>query len=198
MSESATDAPVAEAPSDPVDVESRWPPTLALLGFMALNVAVRIWLPNEAAVRAPWLVPAIEAVLLVALLRGNPARLAARAPWARPVAVGLVVVLVCAALWATVVLVYDLVEGTGVTTSPTQLLASGALVWLGNNLAFAMLYWLMDSGGPIGARAEPGAGRLRVHAADEPRARSRRVAAGLPRLPAPRASRTRPHSARRT
>jgi hypothetical protein len=28
------------------------------------------------------------------------------------------------------------------------LLASGALVWLGNNLAFALLYWLMDSGGP--------------------------------------------------
>ena len=155
MSVPATDAPAAEAPPEPVDVESRWPPTLALLAFMALNVAVRIWLPDEAAVRAPWLVPAIEAVLLVALLRGNPARLAARAPWARPVAVGLVVVLVCAALWATVVLVYDLVEGTGVTTSPTQLLASGALVWLGNNLAFAMLYWLMDSGGPIGRARNP-------------------------------------------
>jgi hypothetical protein len=37
----------------------------------------------------------------------------------------------------------------GVTNSPGQLLASGALVWLGNNLAFALLYWLIDSGGPI-------------------------------------------------
>jgi hypothetical protein len=122
---------------------------------MALNVAVRIWLPNEAAVRLPWLVPSIECVLLVALLTGDPGRRAARRRWARPVALGLVVVLVCAALWATVVLVYDLVEGTGVTTSPTQLLASGALVWLGNNLAFAMLYWLMDSGGPIRRSRSP-------------------------------------------
>jgi ferric-dicitrate binding protein FerR (iron transport regulator) len=154
-SEAATELPAAEASSLPVDVESRWPPALALLAFMALNVAVRIWLPNEAAVRLPWLVPSIECVLLVALLTGDPGRRAARRRWARPVALGLVVVLVCAALWATVVLVYDLVEGTGVTTSPTQLLASGALVWLGNNLAFAMLYWLMDSGGPIRRSRSP-------------------------------------------
>jgi hypothetical protein len=51
---------------------------LALLAFVALNVAVPIWLPNEAAVRLPWLVPSIECVLLVALLTGDPARRAAR------------------------------------------------------------------------------------------------------------------------
>jgi hypothetical protein len=106
-------------------------------------------------VRLHWLVPSIELVLLVALLAGDPRRRAARRRWARPVALGLVVVLVGAALWATVVLVYDLIRGTGVTTSPTQLLASGALVWLGNNLAFAMLYWLMDSGGPTGRARNP-------------------------------------------
>jgi hypothetical protein len=36
-----------------------------------------------------------------------------------------------------------------VTNSATELLASGALIWLGNNLSFALLYWLIDSGGPI-------------------------------------------------
>jgi hypothetical protein len=36
-----------------------------------------------------------------------------------------------------------------VTNSPSELLASGAVVWLGNNLAFSLLYWLMDGGGPI-------------------------------------------------
>jgi hypothetical protein len=45
-------------------------------------------------------------------------------------------------------LVYDLVNGLGVTNSPDQLLASGGVVWLGNNLAFALLYWLIDGGGP--------------------------------------------------
>src|SRR5262249_40100225 len=43
----------------------------------------------------------------------------------------------------------------GVSQSATRLLASGALVWLGNNLAFGMLYWLMDSGGPIARVRNP-------------------------------------------
>src|SRR4029453_7412392 len=80
---------------------------------------------------------------------GDPARLASRARWLRPLLVFLVGALVVAALWATVVLIYDLINGTGVRTSPSELLASGGLVWLGNNLSFALLYWLIDSGGPI-------------------------------------------------
>ena len=45
-------------------------------------------------------------------------------------------------------------------------------MWLGNNLAFALLYWLIDGGGPIGTLPAADAGRLRVHAAHEPRAGS--------------------------
>src|SRR5262249_31114932 len=56
---------------------------------------------------------------------------------------------------ATTLLVYDLITGHGVSQSPTKLLASGALVWLGNNVAFGMLYWLMDTGGPIARSGNP-------------------------------------------
>ena len=135
--------------------ESRWPPAAALLAFMALNIGIRFWLPNEAAIQVPWLLPAIEGALLALLLFGHPGGIAVRRRWLRPAAVGIVVVLVGAALWATALLVYDLIKGLGVTNSPTQLLASGALVWLGNNLAFAMLYWLMDGGGPIARSRQP-------------------------------------------
>jgi hypothetical protein len=116
---------------------------------MALNIGLRVWLPNEGAIRVPWLIPAIEGVLLAALLVGQPGSLAAYRKWFRPITVTLVAVLVAAALWATVLLIYDLIKGLGVTNSPSELLASGALVWLGNNLSFALLYWLIDSGGPI-------------------------------------------------
>ena len=44
--------------------------------------------------------------------------------------------LVLAALWATALLVYDLIKGIGVTNKPSELLASGGLIWLGNNIAF--------------------------------------------------------------
>jgi hypothetical protein len=135
--------------------ESRWPPAVALLLFMALNIALRVWLPREGAVRVVWLVPAIEAVLLVLLLVGATGHLARRTPWVRRVAVAFVVLLVLAALWSTALLVYDLIKGIGVTTSPSRLLATGAVVWLGNNLAFAMLYWLLDSGGPVARSLDP-------------------------------------------
>jgi hypothetical protein len=87
----------------------------------------------------PWLIPAIECVLLAVLLFGQPGRLAGHRSWLRPLAVTIVVVLVGAALWSTVLLVYDLIKGLGVTDSPSELLATGAVVWLGNNLSFALL-----------------------------------------------------------
>ena len=150
---------VSEATSPAVDPErpigeSRWPPTLALLAFMAINIALRVWLPNDSPVRVAWLVPAVEGVLLVILLLG-PATVPEHRRWVRRVAVTFVVVLVLAALWATVLLIYDLIEGHGVTESPRELLASGAVVWLGNNLAFALLYWLMDGGGPVARARRP-------------------------------------------
>jgi hypothetical protein len=61
----------------------------------------------------------------------------------------LVGILVLAALWATVALVSDLIRAKGVATSADQLLAAGPTVWLGNNLAFGLLYWLIDVGGPV-------------------------------------------------
>jgi hypothetical protein len=135
--------------------ESRWPPAAALVVFMAFTVAVRLWLPGESAVRVPWLIPSLEAALLVALIASDPARLARRARWAHRIAVAIVIVLVAAALWATALLVYDLIRKHGVSQSATKLLAAGALVWVGNNLAFGMLYWFMDGGGPIARMRNP-------------------------------------------
>jgi hypothetical protein len=135
--------------------ESRWPPVAALLVYMVLNIAARVWLPGDSAIRTPWLVPAVEAVLLAVLLFGDPGRLARRSPWVRRIVMAIVVILVAAALWATTLLVYDLIKGIGVTNSPSELLAAGALVWLGNNLSFALLYWLLDSGGPIARAHNP-------------------------------------------
>jgi hypothetical protein len=137
------------APDEPLAGESRWPPAAALVVFIGFTIAVRLWLPGESAVRLPWLVPSLEAALLVALLVGDPAKLARRTQWAHRAAIAIVLVLVAAALWATALLIYDLIGGHGVSNDAAQLLAAGALIWLGNNLSFGMLYWLLDGGGPI-------------------------------------------------
>jgi hypothetical protein len=128
--------------------ESVWPPVVTVLVFMALNIALRIWLPHEGVVNARWLLPAIEAILLVVLITSNPVGAEERRRLRRA-SLALVGLLVAAALWATALLIADLIRGKGVANHADQLLASGGVVWLGNNLAFALLYWLMDGGGPI-------------------------------------------------
>ncbi len=52
------------------------------------------------------------------------------------------------------------------TNSASALLASGALIWLGNVLVFSLFYWLLDSGGPLARyRGDRPLSRLRLHAA---------------------------------
>jgi hypothetical protein len=135
--------------------ESRVPPAAALLLFMALNIALRVWLPDGGVVRVPWLVPAVEAVLLLLLVARDPVGLAKRTRWLHRLTLTLVCLLVASALWTTALLVYDLIKGTGVANKPAELLATGAVVWLGNNLSFGLLYWLIDSGGPIARSRKP-------------------------------------------
>jgi hypothetical protein len=135
--------------------ESRWPPVVAVLVFVVLNTSLRLWLPAEDVIAVPWLLPSIELVLLAVLLASDPLGVDRRSRWLRRASIGLVLVLVAAALWATVVLTDHLVNGAPQTNSAGYLLASGGLVLVGNNLAFALLYWQFDSGGPLARLERP-------------------------------------------
>jgi hypothetical protein len=101
----------------------------------------------------PWLAPLIEVVLLVVLVASDPLGVGRRSRWLRRVEIVLVLMLLAAALWATVILTDHLLEGSQHASSAGYLLCSGALVLLGISLAFAFLYWELDSGGPL-ARLE--------------------------------------------
>jgi len=128
--------------------ESRWPPAIAVLVFIALNISLRIWLPSDRTISVPWLVPGLEVGLLIVLLVSEPSSDKRRALQLRRLAIILVFMLLAAALWATAVLIDHLVSGDEQTSDGARLLASGSLVWLGNILSFSLLYWIFDSGGP--------------------------------------------------
>ena len=128
--------------------ESRWPPAIAVLVFIVLNISFRIWLPSDRAISVPWLLPAVEVTLLAVLVFSDPAGDTRRHLGLRRLAIILVALLLVAALWSTVILIVHLVEGDKQTSDGARLLASGSLVWLGNILAFSLLYWVFDSGGP--------------------------------------------------
>jgi hypothetical protein len=88
-------------------------------------------------------------LLLLVILATDPVVVRRNRAWLRPVALVLVSLLVVAALYGTAFLISDLIRGVGVTNHAGKLLVSGGLVWLGNNIAFSLLYWLVDSGGPL-------------------------------------------------
>jgi hypothetical protein len=50
-------------------------------------------------------------------------------------------------LVATGYLIDDLIHGGKETNSASALLSAGAIVWVLNNIAFALLYWELDGGG---------------------------------------------------
>jgi hypothetical protein len=149
VSPGADDAgPGAPLPREGVDYdaigESRWPMVIAVIAVMALGSVP----PTRFAIGPIPLFPLVVAVLLVVLVLGDPGRIDRRSRWLRNVSIMLVGVLVLGALAGTIVLILELVEGSTAVSEPGPLLIYSAKVWLGNNVAFALLYWNLDRGGP--------------------------------------------------
>ena len=139
----------AATDDEPTFIEPRWPIALALSSFIGITVVLRIVEPEREALGPDWLVPSIEVGRLTALIAATPAHVVGRARWLRPLAISLIGLLAVVAMVANVILITDLVKGSKVTQSATSLLASGAIIWLGNALIFGLLYWELDSGGPL-------------------------------------------------
>ena len=115
-------------------------------GVLAVMV-LTILLPGTLRGGPRWLFPLIEGLLLVAVIAGDPGKINRRSRWLRVLSIALVSVLVLGALWATAQLIDDLIHGGPETNSASKLLETGAIVWVSNNIAFALLYWELDGGG---------------------------------------------------
>jgi uncharacterized membrane protein len=128
--------------------ESRWPMALAVVALMGFALVA----PHDLAIMPGWALAAAEGLLLAALIIGDPGRIDRTGPWQRRTSIALVVVILTSTLVSTALLIYDLMTGSPITSQADQVLVAGAKVWLGNNVAFAFLYWEFDGGGPA-ARA---------------------------------------------
>jgi len=130
-------------------IEPRWPLALVLFGFIALTIVLRVVEPEREHLGPRWLVPAVEIGLLIALIAADPMHLARRTRWLRPVAITLILLMMGMVFLSDAILLRDIITGSKVAKSATSILASGALVWSGNALVFGLLYWELDSGGPL-------------------------------------------------
>ncbi|UIJ36187.1 hypothetical protein [Allobranchiibius sp. GilTou73] len=124
--------------------EHRLPPTIAVLVAIALYTL----LPDSLLFAPRFVIPAIEIVLLVALIATNPRRLTRETRWSGWVAIGQCGLLILANLVALGMLVHAVVHaGKG-----HDLLYGGLQVWATNVIGFALLYWELDRGGPVRRR----------------------------------------------
>jgi len=150
--------PQEHEPAHGVVGEARWPMATAVIAAMILTSVLETVL-DFGRNRLVWLLVLIEGLLLVALILGDPGGITRRSRVLRGLSIGLVCVMVLSALWATIVLISDLIRGGPETNSAGDLLAAGSIVWASNNIAFALLYWELDSGGAA-ARAHQSRRRI--------------------------------------
>ena len=131
----------------PTDGEARWQITVAIAVAIGLQVAV----PARLALKPTWVLPALEAVLLVFLVVANPGRITHHSPLIRMANLALLSAVSLGNAWSLVLLVRGLVDGTeGQKGGP--LLLTGAAIWGTNVIVFSFWYWAFDRAGPV-ARA---------------------------------------------
>ncbi len=136
------DAP-GSGPAAPRAHVKHWPPTIAILAALGLYLL----LPDQLAIGPRWLIPAIEAVLVVLLNLVRSYRRSREETDVRDFTIGVIAVLNLANIVSVGLLVDDLLFGGLAKGRP--LLYGAVSVWLTNIIVYALWYWQLDRGGPL-------------------------------------------------
>jgi uncharacterized membrane protein len=138
--------PADPAYPPPGAVESIWPAQVTVLVAIGLQLS----LPERLTVGPNWLLPVLEAALVVGLAMATPRELAHEHPLRRRLAIGLVALVSAANAASLIELTHFLLHHH--VKEGQQLIVAGAVIWVTNVLIFGLWYWELDRGGP-GQRA---------------------------------------------
>lgn len=129
--------------------EWHWPPQLTVV----VAIALQLLLPDRLYAGPKWLLPALEGLLLIALVISAPQRLEAPHSGRRAMMISLTA-LVSIANGIALVLLSHLLLNRGLSSGNQghDLIIAGSEIWLTNVLLFGFWYWEVDRGGP-GLRA---------------------------------------------
>lgn len=129
----------------PTQGEPRWPVALTVLAAVALQLL----LPSRLGIHPKYLIPGLEAALLIALTIADPGRFNKRSTLLRAGGLVLLVVVILANAVSAALLINDLLHSRGPSADATQLLTTAGDIYLTNVLTFGLLYWEIDRGGPV-------------------------------------------------
>lgn len=122
--------------------EPRWPASLAVVAAVVLYVA----LPDKLRIVPIWILPTLEAALLVPLTVFAPHRHLEESRWRRVAALALIALVNAANLVSLVLLVHELLYGS--KANGRELIVASIEIWLTNVIVFGLWYWELDRGGP--------------------------------------------------
>ena len=123
-------------------MEPRWPASLAVAAALLLYMT----LPGTLTIGPGWVIPALEAALLIPLTVRAPYRHRGEVRLIRYASL-LLIALVNLAVVASLALLVNLVL-SGEAVTGRQLIFSGIQIWLTLILVFSLWYWEVDRGGP--------------------------------------------------
>jgi uncharacterized membrane protein len=124
--------------------EPRVQVTIAVLVAVGLIAA----LPARVANRPRWVLPVLAVLLLLGVFIAKSVRSRRRTRALRVASLLLIGVMSIANAGSAGRLIVDLVRGKGIR-DPTELLLTGAAIWLTNVIVFGLWYWEFDRGGPV-------------------------------------------------
>ncbi len=118
---------------------------------MLVNLALGFLLPDQVLFFPSWVVPLLGVLLLTPLIVFNPRRLTRETTWSRWLSTGLAVLLTVANQLTVVRTIDQLLHGH---PDGGAVLLTALQVWVSSIIAFGLVYWELDRGGPV-ARRQP-------------------------------------------
>jgi len=121
----------------PSGEESRWPPVVAVVIAIGLQIVLPTTLIHGLGPR--WLIPAFEGVLLVALLIANPHRMDRAESNLRLLSLSMIAVITLANVVALGELIRALLDSH--VAGGRALVFASVPIWITNVIAFGLWYW---------------------------------------------------------
>jgi hypothetical protein len=132
--------------------EPRWPMALAVLAAGALHAVLPTQLrqlPPELLGDSRWWYLVVVAVLLAALIIGDPGRIDRPSPWLRVLTIALIALISADTAVEAGRLVASILSTKPFTEDANKLLIAGGSIWLANVIGFSLWYWEADRGGAV-------------------------------------------------
>jgi hypothetical protein len=123
-----------------------WGPVVVVAAALLLDVS----LPEKLTLGPTWLLPSVEALLLIGLVIASPDPRWRHSPARRALAMCLIGLVSVVNLVSLILLVHYLLHHN--LSNGRPLIFAGIVLWVTNVLLFGLWYWELDRGGPLARR----------------------------------------------